>query len=105
MSPVFRRTFVAFTAAVLSAQAQIVINEIHYDPADSTKQEEFIELHNAGASPVNVGGWRLEDAVEFTFAPGTTIPAGGYVVVAGNTAQFQTRYGFAPLARQSTTCS
>ena len=81
----------------LSAQAQIVINEIHYDPVDATKQEEFIELHNAGASPVNIGGWRFEDAVAFTFAPGTTIPAGGYVVVAGNTAHFQTRYGFAPL--------
>lgn len=82
---------------VVSAQAQVVINEIHYDPADSTKLEEFIELHNAGASPVNIAGWRLEDAVAFTFAAGTTIPAGGYLVVAQNTANFQARYGFAPI--------
>ena len=28
--------------------ADVVINEIHYDPADSTSRAEFIELHNPG---------------------------------------------------------
>ena len=96
MSPVFTRTLV-FIAAALSLQAQVVINEINYDPSDVTKALEFIELHNAGASPVNVSGWRIENGVEFTIPASTTIAAGGYLVVAENLAAFQTRYGFTPL--------
>ena len=38
--------------AALMARAQVVINEIHYDPADPTRQEEFVELHNVGPTPV-----------------------------------------------------
>ncbi len=92
------RTTVLLSAfAALSAHAQVVINEIHYDPVDVTKQEEFIELHNAGGAAVDISGWRIEDGVDFTFPAGTTIPAGGYRVVAQNLAQFQTKYGFAPL--------
>jgi hypothetical protein len=30
-------------------RAGVVINEIHYDPADETSPEEFIELYNSGA--------------------------------------------------------
>ncbi len=44
---------------------------------------DWIELHNPGASPVNLTGWSLSDdgdARKFVF-PSTTIPAGGYLVV------------------------
>ncbi len=78
-----------------SAQ-QIVINEINYDPPDNTKPTEFVELHNPGAAAVSVAGWRLEDAVDYVFPAGASIPAGGYVVVAENAAAFQTAFGFAP---------
>ncbi len=83
---------------VLPLHAQVVINEIHYKPSDPTKLLEFIELHNPGAEAVNVGLWRLEDAVECLLPQGLSIPAGGYVVVAGNAAAFQTQFGFAPNA-------
>ncbi|MBN9691872.1 MAG: lamin tail domain-containing protein [Verrucomicrobia bacterium] len=83
--------------AAFVARAQVVINEIHYDPADRTRQEEFIELHNVGPTPVELGGWRLEDGVEFTFPAGTSIPAGGFRVVAQNTAHFQAKYAQVPL--------
>ena len=81
----------------LVARAQVVINEIHYDPADPTRQEEFIELHNVGSLPVDLGGWRLEDALEFTFPAGTSIPPGGFRVVAQNIAHFQAKYAQVPL--------
>jgi len=75
----------------------VVINEINPDPADKMKPTEFIEFHNPGAAAVDISGWVLDDAVDFVFPAGTTIPAGGYAVVAANPAVFQTAYGFAPL--------
>ncbi|MEK0447993.1 MAG: hypothetical protein RL088_261 [Verrucomicrobiota bacterium] len=97
MKTAFTRTFFALVLSTVAARAQVVINEILYDPADVTKQEEFIELHNPGGAAVDISGWRIEDGVSFTMPAGTTIPAGGFRVVAQNPAQFQSRYGFAPL--------
>ncbi len=85
--------FAVFAGA---APAQVVINEIHYSPADRTKAIEFVELHNPGAAAVNMGGWRLEDGVTFSVPGGVTIPAGGYFVIAENASAFQTQFGFAP---------
>ena len=73
--------------------AQVIINEIHYDPADETSAEEFIELHNPGTSALDLSGWSLTDAVEFVFPPGTTIPANGYLVIAEDPATLLSVYG------------
>ena len=53
-----------------SATASIVINEIHYAPADKTRPAEFIEVFNTGNSPADVSGWRLGNAVTFTLGCG-----------------------------------
>jgi hypothetical protein len=87
----------ALIAWTATSGAQVVINEINYDPVDVTKQTEFIELYNSGASAVDLSGWKLTEAVTFTFPAGTSIPAGGYKVVAQNVVDFQAKYGFAPL--------
>lgn len=71
----------------------VVINEIHYNSSDNTSFEEFIELHNTAATPVDLSGWRFSDGVEYTFAPGQTIPANGYVVIAQNPAALQAAFG------------
>jgi len=45
---------------------------------------DWVELHNAGASSVNLQSWSLSDGGNprsFVFPAGTTIPAGGYRVV------------------------
>ncbi len=96
--------FLKFVAAAFlalafanEAGAQIVINEIHFDPDDNTKLIEFIELHNPTATPVSVAGWHLEDAVDYIIPADTTIAANGYLVVAQNVAAFQARFGFTPL--------
>ncbi len=75
----------------------VVINEFHYDPDNPVEQSEFIELHNTGAAAVDLSGWRIDEAVDFTFPAGSSIAAGGYVVIAQNAAHFQARFGFAPL--------
>jgi hypothetical protein len=70
-----------------------VIHEFHFNPADDTSLEEFIELHNPGANALDLSGWTLSDAVAYTFPPGTTLPAGGYLVVAENPATLLAKYG------------
>lgn len=80
------------------------ITEIHYNPAppatvaellvSSNRDDfEFIELQNIGSEPLDVGGVRFIEGIDFTFANGTTIPAGGYIVLAHSLPAFVARYG------------
>lgn len=54
------------------------------DPADGN-YEDWFELHNSGASPVNLGGFYLTDTTtnvnQFQIPAGTTIPAGGWLLI------------------------
>jgi hypothetical protein len=92
----------AFFAAVsllfpaFSARAQVVINEIYYDPPDNTTPTEFLELFNTGTAALDLSGWKTDSGVTFDFPGGSTIPAGGYLVLAQDAAAFQTAFGFAP---------
>ncbi|MBI4600902.1 MAG: lamin tail domain-containing protein [Planctomycetes bacterium] len=81
---------VAFAPAV---SGQVVVNEIHYAPADETVREEFVELHNAGAVPVDLSGWQLSGAADYDFPAGTAIGAGEYLVVAQDPAALAARFG------------
>jgi hypothetical protein len=73
--------------------ANVVINEIHYNPDLSTDSVEFVELLNAGDAAVDLGDWQFSEGVQFTFPVGTMLPAGGYVVVAENPEELLTKYG------------
>ena len=70
----------------------IVINEILYNPISRDSDDEFIELHNRGTNATDLGGWRLQGGVTFTIPAGTSIPAGGYLVVARNASRLISRY-------------
>ena len=65
----------------------IVINEIFYK-SRSASPEQWIELHNKGATDVNLGGWKFSSAVDYIFPAGTSLPAGGFLVVAWDPAAF-----------------
>lgn len=77
----------------------VVINEFHYDPDNGAEQVEFIELHNTDATSVNLSGWRIDEAVDYTFPTGASIAAGGYVVLTQNSAHFAAKFGFAPFGQ------
>ena len=66
----------------------VVINEIHYHPPDlagpvDNGRDEFVELHNITTSAVSLAGWRLKGGTDFTFAAGTTLQPGDYILVVG----------------------
>ena len=72
-------------------RADVVFNEIMYHPASERTAEEYVELHNTGASPVNLEGWSIARGVAYAL-PNVTIPAGGYLVVAADHAAFSAKY-------------
>ncbi len=70
----------------------IVINEIMYGPISEEAQDEYVELYNKGAAAVDVSGWRFTRGINFTFSANSSIPAGGYVVVAKDKAHLLGNY-------------
>ena len=76
---------------VLAIYDALRITEIMFNPADD-EALEFIELQNTGAIPINLGGLRFSDGIDFTF-PGMTLAPGAFVVVASDLDAFRTRYG------------
>ena len=70
----------------------VVINEIMYHPLSENSDDEFIELFNPTTNAVNVGKWRIKDAVKFTLPSGLIIPANGYVVLAANVLRLRGSY-------------
>lgn len=70
----------------------IVINEIMFDPLVGS-HGEFIELYNKSTETVDLGGWKLEVAVEYVFPAGTQIGPDSYLVVASDAEWFQSVYG------------
>ncbi|MBI4583340.1 MAG: lamin tail domain-containing protein [Planctomycetes bacterium] len=80
----------------VSRQGQIVLNEIHYHPQPESGRPapvEFVEIHNTSAEPVDLTGWRFTRGLSFSFAAGTTLAGGGYLVIAPDPAAVQARYG------------
>ena len=74
-----------FCASIIPADARVLINEIHYRPANESLSEEFIELWNFGGELVTLDGWQLDAGVRFAFGKITLPPDSGLVVAADAT--------------------
>lgn len=84
----------------------VIINEIQYNPNTGNQNDEFLELYNTTASPIDLGGWRFSAGITLnttTFTAGTIIPAHGYLVVSPNIAQTMTTYGVVSSAEYAPT--
>ncbi|RLE37597.1 hypothetical protein DRJ12_02635, partial [Candidatus Acetothermia bacterium] len=70
-------------ALAVAVSAQVVINEVVYDPVGDEASGEWVELYNAGGSSVDLSGWQLtdQDGHTYDFPSGSSISAGGYLVV------------------------
>ncbi len=71
------------------SSGDISINEFMPDPDGSDEGYEWIELYNRGGNPVTVAAWGIAagtsdyDALDLVFPGGSTVPAGGFLVVGG----------------------
>ena len=86
------RLIVAGFFTQFTAWGAVVINEIHFRPDVKTEPAQFLELYNPGNQSVDLSGWSLANAVDFTFPAGTAIVADGYVVVAENPAFLKKKF-------------
>ncbi len=71
----------------------VTFTELHYNPP-SDGALEWLEIHNPMVLDMDLSGWSLDDGVTFTFAEGTVLPAGGYLVVAADPALLEDETGF-----------
>lgn len=60
----------------------LVITEVHYRPLDGNPYE-FLEIMNAGTTPVDANGFRLE-GVRYAFPPGTVLAPNAVLVLASS---------------------
>ena len=92
-------------AAAQQAEGPLVISEFMAvnsstaaDPQD--EYDDWIELHNTGDAPIDLGGMYLtddpDDPTAWQFPAGTSLPAGGYLVIwaDGDTADAGLHAGF-----------
>ena len=92
----FRIRFVLVCLAALGffasrAHADIVINEIMYNPPPSSG-EDWLEIVNTGGAPVDITGYNFTQGITYTFPATTTIAAGEFIVVARDMAAFVAFY-------------
>ena len=53
----------------------LVIEQIYFNPASANQDDEFFVIRNNSGNSVDLTGWHLTGAVDFTFPGGTIIPA------------------------------
>ena len=70
----------------------VVINEVMFNPPADHRGGEYIELYNRDTEAIDLSGWRFVDGVNFAFPSGTTIAAGGYLVIAADAAYMRRVY-------------
>jgi PKD repeat protein len=84
---------------VTPAQADpggVVISELNYHAGSDLDADDFLELTNTSATPIDLSGWSLTAGVTASLPAGTSLAPGARYVVAKDATQFQTTYGSMP---------
>ena len=78
----------------------MVINELMYNAtSQGGPADDWIELLNPGADPVDLGGWTLYPAGSarpFRFPAPTLVPAGAFAILTGDPVSFRAAHGELP---------
>jgi predicted secreted protein len=78
--------------AMVSAQSDVKINEIMYNPPGTDADLEWIELYNNDTTAINITGWKFYEADtnhRLTLVQGSMIiPVTGYAIIADNATAF-----------------
>jgi hypothetical protein len=75
----------------------VVFNELQYHPATNETASEWVELHNQMAIDIDLSAWEITGDIGYTFAEGTIIPGGGYLVIASDPVTLGNRTGITNL--------
>ncbi len=72
-------------------QPVLQFGTIEFSPASGNQDEEYIEVLNPHNIAVDISDWEIDGGVDFTFQPGTVIPAGGTLYVSPDETVFRAR--------------
>ncbi|MGV3532108.1 MAG: lamin tail domain-containing protein, partial [Chthoniobacteraceae bacterium] len=76
-------------ANAFSFNDSVVINELMYNPHQhQVAQEQWVELFNRGAGPVDLTGWSFSEGITYAFPAGTILAPGAYLVITSSPADF-----------------
>jgi hypothetical protein len=64
---------------------RLVITEVLANPAGSEATQEFVEIHNAGDTAVELAGWAIEDKTGKDVLPEAVLLPGQYGLIVGDT--------------------
>ncbi len=70
----------------------VVITELMYNPISGDDDDEYLELYNRSAAPLNLSGWRFTAGIDLTLPNGVSLAPGGRFVVAKNIARLRSRH-------------
>lgn len=84
-------THTATITSTSTGSLSVIINEVAWSGTAAESNDEWIELHNPGSSPINITGWRLygdDNTLNAIGSPDISltgiIPAGGYFLLERN---------------------
>ncbi|MFM1770460.1 MAG: hypothetical protein RJA22_2989 [Verrucomicrobiota bacterium] len=72
-------------------QTLLGLVDLEFNPSSANQNQEFLALTNPNPYAVDISGWKLSKAVDFTFRPGTVIPSNGVLYVSPNVVAFKQR--------------
>ena len=79
---------------------KLTVSEVNFHSDPTCDAGDWLELHNYGASSVDVSDWRITDSViyhNFIFPMGSVIPANSYLVLAEDIALFHMQHPGIPV--------
>ena len=80
-----------FRGALEPVTGHVVINEVMYHAASGNTNEQYIEVINTASTAIDLTGWRLSGAVDFSITEGT-IAGNGFWVIVADRAAFHAKY-------------
>ena len=73
------------------ANAAVTVVDLDFNPASANQAQEFLCLTNPNSFALDLTGWQLDGAVQFTFLAGTVIPSNSLLYVVKDKVSFRTR--------------
>lgn len=77
--------------AAASGGEVLRIGSLDFFPISGDQDQEYVEVRNVMPTAVDASGWRVSNAIRFTFPPGTVIPAGSSVYLCRDKKKFRSR--------------
>lgn len=69
----------------------ILFGDMDFNPVSGNQNQEYIQLRNTNKISVDISGWKLDGAIQYTFRSGVVIPTNGFLYVTPNSADFRAR--------------